>query len=471
MRSTEAMDTVAIIGGGISGLSSAFYLQEEARRSGKKLNIVLIEKSDKLGGKINTLQKEGFVIEKGPDSFLSRKRAIIELAEDVGIADELVTINPQASKTYIVSDGKLHTIPKGLVLGIPTDMIAFLQSTLVSAQGKWEALKDIFKPAEPIKDDESLGLFLERRIGREIVEKIAEPLLAGIYAGDLRQLSLKATFPYFAEYEQQYNSIILGSRDNRRKQAEANKGKVPPTFMTFKRGLSSLVNAVQEKLEDVTIKLNSGVNKLEKSDNGYIVHLDDGTTLDTKAVIMTTPAFHAKTLLSPYVDTAALDHIRYVSVANVVMAFNKNELGIDFDGSGFLVPHSENMHITACTWTSKKWLHTAPDDKVLMRCYVGHSDDQQSILLDDDALIEAVKADIKKLLPIKAEPIFTEITRLNSSMPQYPVGHVQATAALFEQLEEKLNGVFVTGAAFDGVGLPDCIRQGKQVAMEVMKKM
>src|SRR5690606_8760630 len=166
MRSTEAMDTVAIIGGGISGLSSAFYLQKEARESGKKLKIMLFEHSDKLGGKINTLQKEGFVIEKGPDSFLSRKKAIIELAEEVGIADSIVPINPQASKTYIVSDGQLHTIPKGLVLGIPTDMLAFLQSTLVSAEGKWEAIKDIFKPAATKQEDESLGLFLERRIGR-----------------------------------------------------------------------------------------------------------------------------------------------------------------------------------------------------------------------------------------------------------------------------------------------------------------
>lgn len=470
MRSTETIDTVAIIGGGISGLSSAFYLQKFARESGKKLNIVLLEQGEKLGGKINTLTKEGFVIEKGPDSFLSRKRAIIDLAEDVGIDDEIVSINPQAAKTYIVSDGKLHTIPKGLVLGIPTDMIAFLQSSLVSAQGKWEALQDIFKPAQPKQDDESLGLFLERRIGRELVEKIAEPLLAGIYAGDLRKLSLQATFPYFSDYEQQYNSIIIGSRHNRRLQAEANKGKLPPTFMTFKRGLSSLVAAVEQKLTNVDVKLNCGVEKMDKLDNGYQLTLQDGTTLDANAVIVTTPAFHAKTLLSPFVDVQALENIRYVSVANVVMAFNKEELGVDFDGSGFLVPHSEKMHITACTWTSKKWLHTAPDDKVLLRCYVGHSDDQQSILLDDEALIAAVKADVRTLLPIQAEPIFTEITRLNHSMPQYPVGHVQSTNQLIAQLDAELKGVYITGAAFDGVGLPDCIRQGKALASKVFEQ-
>lgn len=467
MRSTEAMDTVAIIGGGISGLSSAFYLQKEARESGKKLKIMLFEHSDKLGGKINTLQKEGFVIEKGPDSFLSRKKAIIELAEEVGIADSIVSINPQASKTYIVSDGQLHTIPKGLVLGIPTDMLAFLQSTLVSTEGKWEAIKDIFKPAATKQEDESLGLFLERRIGRELVEKIAEPLLAGIYAGDLRKLSLQATFPYFLDYEQQYGSLILGSRQNRRIQAEANKGQLPPTFMTFKHGLSSLVEAVSAKLTDVDIHLNSTVTKLEKLDSGYRIHLADETTVAVNSVIVTTPAFHAKQLLAPYVDISALEQIRYVSVANVVMAFNKSELGIEFDGSGFLVPHAEQMHITACTWTSKKWLHTAPDDKVLVRCYVGHSEDQQSILLDDDALVEAVKSDIKKLLPIKAEPIFTEITRLNNAMPQYPIGHVTNTKQLKDNMAEKLPGILITGAAFDGVGLPDCIRQGKDCAKQI----
>lgn len=469
MRSTEAVDTVAIIGGGISGLSSAFYLQKEARESGKKVNIILLEQGDRLGGKINTLIKEGFVIEKGPDSFLSRKRAIIDLAEEVGFADEIVSINPQAAKTYIVSEGRLHTIPKGLVLGIPTDIIAFLQSSLVSANGKWEALKDIFMPASPKLEDESLGLFLERRIGRELVAKIAEPLLAGIYAGDLRKLSLQATFPYFSDYEQQFGSLILGSRQSRRMQAEANKGQLPPTFMTFKRGLSSLVSAVINQLNDVDIRLNSAVEKLEKKDSGYTLSMQDGTQLDVTSVIVTTPAFHAKKLLSPYVDIQALEQIRYVSVANVVLAFNKDELGIDFDGSGFLVPHAENMHITACTWTSKKWLHTAPDDKVLMRCYVGHSEDQQSILLDDSALVEAVKKDIRKLLPIKAEPIFTEVTRLNQSMPQYPVGHVHATKQLKQQMEQHLSGVFITGAAFDGVGLPDCIRQGKAIANEALK--
>jgi len=469
MRSTEAIDTIAIIGGGISGLSSAFYLQKEARESGRKLNIILLEQSNKLGGKINTLTKDNFVIEKGPDSFLSRKRAIIDLAHEVGLADDIVSINPQATKTYIVSDGKLHTIPKGLVLGIPTDMISFLQSSLISASGKWEALKDIFKPAQSKQDDESLGLFLERRIGRELVEKIAEPLLAGIYAGDLRKLSLQATFPYFSDYEQQYGSIILGSRQNRRLQAEMNKGQLPPTFMTFKKGLSSLVNAVVEQLTDVDIRLNHTVDRIDLKDSGYLVQLKDGASLPVNSVIITTPAFHAKQLLSPFVDVTALDKIRYVSVANVVLAFNKAELGIDFDGSGFLVPHSENMHITACTWTSKKWLHTAPEDKVLMRCYVGHSEDQQSILLDDDALVEAVKSDIKKLLPIKAEPIFTEITRLYHSMPQYPIGHVDMTKQLKNNLEQKLPGVLITGAAFDGVGLPDCIRQGKDIANQALQ--
>lgn len=179
---------------------------------------------------------------------------------------------------------------------------------------------------------------------------------------------------------------------------------------------------------------------------------------------MTTPAYAAHDLLKEHIENRMLEAIRYVSVANVVLAFDKSTIDVQFDGSGFLVPRSEGLRITACTWTSNKWLHSTPDDKVLVRCYVGHSEDQESIKLDDEALVAAVREDIEKAIGLKATPIFTEITRLNRSMPQYPVGHVQAIRELRTELNEKLPGVWVTGAAFDGVGLPDCIRQGKEAA-------
>lgn len=464
MRRADSIDTVVVIGGGISGLSSAFYLQRMARESGKQLEIVLVEAEDHVGGKINTLRKNGFVIEKGPDSFLSRKLPIIELAHDLGIENELVSTNPKASKTYIMKESWLHQMPQGLVLGIPTEIIPFLKSSLISSKGKLQALTDLIKPAAPAENDESLGGFLARRLGDEIVTHIAEPLLAGIYAGNLYQLSLNATFPQFAQAEKEFGSLILGSRHNRRVNAEQNKGKQPATFMTFRNGLMTMVDALEKELEDISFKLNTKVVALHKQENNYKVELQNGDVVEANAVIITTPAFAAQPLLTPHIHNDSLGKIRYVSVANVVMAFDANNFNINFDGSGFLIPHSEGLHITACTWTSNKWLHSAPDSKVLLRCYVGHGDDQKSILLDDEQMIEAVRRDLEKTIDLKSEPIFTEVTRLNRSMPQYPVGHLDNIKNLRDEMSQKLPGVWVTGAAFDGVGLPDCIRQGKEAA-------
>lgn len=474
MRSAESIDTIVVIGGGISGLSSAFYLRKKAKEQGKKLRIELIEAAPGLGGKINTLHKEGFVIEKGPDSFLSRKLPIIELAHDLGISDQLVPTNTKAAKTYIMKHGKLHEMPKGLMLGIPTSILPFLATELVSGQGKLAALADLLKAPEPRTEDESLGGFLARRIGDEIVTSIAEPLLAGIYAGDLYKLSLQATFPQFAQYEREHGSIILGSRHSRALAAQNNKGKQPATFMTFKQGLTTMVDALQRELQDISVRIGTKVETLKKlepeqreDDNAapqYELSLSNGEKLQACSVIITTPAFSAQQLLQPHIESPLLSSIRYVSVANVVMAFDKESFDVAFDGSGFLVPRSEGLHITACTWTSNKWLHSASDDKVLLRCYVGHSEDQQSVLLADEELIAAVRSDLQKVIGLQAKPIFTEITRLNDSMPQYPVGHVAAIRNFRIELNEKLPGVWVTGAAFDGVGLPDCIRQGKEAA-------
>lgn len=469
MRSTDSIDTVVVIGGGISGLSSAFYLQSMARESGKQLEIVLIEAEDHLGGKINTLRKDGFVIEKGPDSFLSRKLPIIELAHDLGIEGELVATNPKASKTYIMKESWLHLMPPGLVLGVPTEIIPFLKTGLVSAEGKLQALSDLIKPATPAENDESLGDFLARRLGNEMVTHIAEPLLAGIYAGNLYELSLNATFPQFAQAEKEFGSLIVGSRHNRRDAAEQNKGKNPATFMTFRNGLTTMVEALKRELSGTTIKLNGKAVALHKEDNDYEVELQYGERVRATAVIMTTPAFAAQPILTPHIQNDSLGKIRYVSVANVVMAFDEKNFDVKFDGSGFLIPHSEGLHITACTWTSNKWLHSAPEGKVLLRCYVGHADDQQSILLNDEQIVAAVRRDIEKAIGLKSQPIFTEITRLNHSMPQYPVGHLDNITDLRNEMSQKLPGVWVTGAAFDGVGLPDCIRQGKEAASAIIQ--
>ncbi|WP_138753260.1 protoporphyrinogen oxidase [Paenibacillus sinopodophylli] len=487
MRRIGNPDRIVIIGGGISGLSSAFYLQREAERQGRELAITIVDSAPALGGKINTLQRDGFVIEKGPDSFLARKLAIIDLATELGLENELTTTNPGAKKTYILHQRKLHAMPAGLVLGVPTEIGPFVKTGLLSWGGKLRALLDLVLPARKEETDESLGGFLERRVGSQVMRRIAEPLLAGIYAGDLKKLSLQATFPQFAASERKHGSLIRGMQENRKAAAAAStlpavaKGN---TFLTFKGGLSTLVGALDLALSQVERRLGTKVTAVTRNDEAaenehgenpgsgdhakYEILLDSGEKLQADRIVMTAPAYNAAELLEPLTDCSELKTVNYVSVANVVMAFEKSTFGLDFDGSGFVVPRSEGLRITACTWTSNKWLHTSPQDKVLLRCYVGRSGDEDCVKLPDAELIKAVRRDIEETMGIKAEPTFVEITRLPKSMPQYPVGHVDHMKRLRERFERELPGLWITGAAFDGVGLPDCIRQGKEAAQAIL---
>ncbi|GGG15675.1 protoporphyrinogen oxidase [Paenibacillus abyssi] len=509
MRSTGHTDRIVIIGGGISGLSSAFYLMRQAQEQGRPIKVTIVEAADSLGGKINTLRRDGFVIEKGPDSFLARKLPIIELTRELGLENELAATNPAAKKTYILNRGKLHPMPPGLVLGIPTEIMPFAKSNLLSVKGKLRALLDFVLPKRLGTDDESIGGFLERRVGTEVMERVAEPLLAGIYAGELRKLSLRATFPQFREAELKHGSLIRGMRANR-KAGTAAQSRMPAVaknsvFLTYRNGLSTLVDALDKTLADVDRRMGTKVKAIYRVEEAverisgviaqpqaeaqagkkpggiadmqpeatprYMIELDSGEQLAAEAIIMTAPAFSAAELISPHMDASELEAIRYVSVANVVLAFDKATFGLEFDGSGFVVPRTEGRHITACTWTSAKWLHSSPGDKVLLRCYVGRSGDEESVSLPDEQLKALVCKDIEEIMGITAEPLFVEITRLHRSMPQYPVGHVENMARLRQRAAEKLPCVWITGAAFDGVGLPDCVRQGKEAAKQTLHNL
>lgn len=457
---------IAVIGGGLSGLTAAHYVRKLYREAGLLPEITLIEKEKVLGGKIETLRKEGFVIEKGPDSFLARKTAMSDLAKELGLGDELVTTNPNAKKTYILQRGKLHPMPAGLVLGIPTELKPFLQSGLVSLSGKLRAMMDFVIPPRRSTEDESLGDLIERRLGTEVLENMTEPLLAGIYAGDMRKISLQATFPQFGEVERKYGSLIRGMTTGR-KPVETHTGTKKSAFLTFRGGLQSMIEALIEQLQDSRQITGTGAVRISIRDEAsssaarYEIELENGERLEADDIYITVQNFVAAGLLRPHVDVSALDAVNYVSVANVVMAFDKREINTEYDGSGFLVPRKEGRNITACTWTSTKWLHTSPEDKVLLRCYVGRSGDEQNVDLPDEALAGLVRKDLKEIMGIGAAPLFTEITRLRSSMPQYPVGHPGRIAGLRSELAQKLPGVYAFGAGYDGIGMPDCIKQAK----------
>ncbi|ASS74789.1 protoporphyrinogen oxidase [Tumebacillus algifaecis] len=478
----QQVKTVVVIGGGITGMSTAYYLEQKAREQGIALQVYLLEADDKLGGKVQTVRRDGFVIEAGPDSFLARKPAGVKLCRELGIDDELVGTNPNARKTYILHQGKLHRIPQGLNIGVPTQFVPFATTGLLSWGGKLRAGLDLIKPKSERKGDESLGAFLERRLGNEVVDRLAEPLLAGIYAGDLRKLSMRATFPQYEQLEQKYGSLIRGmlaqakeakAQANAATQAEGAAAVRPlpnSVFLTFNTGLHRLIERLEAAYEHTEVRKNTRVEQVEaRTEGGYSVRMDNGSTLEADAVVITTSTYDAAGILpSSFSAKTQLTHVPYVSVATVVFAFDQGVIDFPFDASGFVVPKKEGRTITAATWTSSKWLHTAQDGKVLMRFYVGRGGDEAIVDEPDEEIIRRVRIDLKETMGITADPSFSIVTRWRRAMPQYTVGHLDRIKTFVEQAESEMPGVYFAGGGYTGLGIPDCIAQGTTTAEQVL---
>ncbi|MCS1351981.1 protoporphyrinogen oxidase [Mechercharimyces sp. CAU 1602] len=463
------MKRVAIIGGGLTGLTTAYYLQRLQTESGQPpLSITLIEARSHLGGKIETEYHDDFVIERGPDSFLERKQAAAELVTELGMEKEL--IRNETGQAYILKRGRLHPIPEGAVMGIPTRLAPFVTTSLISPLGKLRAAADLFLPPTSRDHDISVGQFFRRRLGDDVVTQVIEPLLSGIYAGDMNRLSLTATFPQFIEMEAQYRSLILGMKKTR---PEAGRAKKKGQFLTLKKGLSSLVQALENSLRATcTLRTQTQVRHVVKTGQGYELTLRDGETLATDAVVMAVPHAVTQRLLggSPYLDPLTKD-IKPTTVATVALGYRKEDAPLQLEGTGFVVPRTEPTSITACTWTHKKWPHTTPANKALLRAYVGRSGNEEIVDLSDEEIVSLVREDIRAILSIDKEPLFYKVTRWRDSMPQYEVGHTAWLQTVRSHLYEHFPRLFVAGASYDGVGLPDCIESGKQAAENVFKQI
>ncbi|MFB6465241.1 protoporphyrinogen oxidase [Cytobacillus sp. Hz8] len=468
----EQKRTVVVVGGGITGLSTAFYLQKKARENNLLLDVKLVEASARLGGKIQTYHKDGFVIEKGPDSFLERKQSASRLAKEVGLEKEL--INNATGKSFVLVQDRLYSMPGGSIMGIPTQIAPFVTTGLFSFPGKLRAAADFILPRSNPTEDQSLGQFFRRRLGDEVVENLIEPLLSGIYAGDIDQMSLMSTFPQFYEVEQKYRSLVLGMKKSspapKKKPEEKAQSstKKKGMFLTFKTGLQTLVEAVEAKLEPNSVIKGTKVEHIDKDGTKYHIQLNNGEILDADSIVLSIPHKVVPSIFSQYEFFQPFNHVPSTSVATVALVFPQKAIKKDIDGTGFVVSRNSDYTITAVTWNHKKWPHTTPEGKVTLRCYVGRAGDETVVELSDDQIVKVVLEDLNKTMDITMEPDFFVVSRWKEAMPQYTVGHKKRMETIKKHLQEELPGIFLAGGSYEGLGIPDCIDQGEAAVVKVL---
>jgi len=457
------MKRVAIIGGGISGLSAAYYL-EKARRSGATVEYTLFEASPRLGGVLKTQRLHDCVIEAGPDSFLSAKPWATELAREVGLQDELIGSNDFQRKTFILNNGRLTEMPDGIQMIVPTKAWPVASSPLLSLSTKLRMMREYFAPPEPLADgrDESVASFVERHFGGEVVSKLAAPLLAGVYGGDASQLSARAVLPHFVALESKHRSLVRGILHSR---SNSNSAAPTPIFTSFKRGMQQFVDAIAAQLQPESIALNCAAKNIEL-DGEWAVISDQGRCDKFSDLLLALPAYaSAKLMQSQDADLShILESIRYSDSVTVALGYPANSVGKAAlpGGFGFLVPRNEDRAMMACTFVQNKFNHRVPDDYVLLRAFSSgagnHSDAElQSIL----------QKELKDILGIDSPPEFVSIARWPQAMAQYEVGHLEKVAAI-EKLASRIPHFALIGNAYRGIGIPDCVREGKQAVVNIL---
>lgn len=439
---------VVIVGGGIAGLAAAWELHARGCRP------LVLEQRERPGGVIFTERADGFVIDAGPDALLAQKPAGLALARELGLGDRLV---PSQQRTaFVLWRGRLVPLPDASQLGLPTRLRALAASRLLSWRGK---LRLVLEPLVPRGDraDEAIGAFIGRRFGREVMERIAEPLLAGIHAGDVNRLSMRALFPRLVEAEHTHGSVLRGLRS---RHAPAAAGSA---FVSLPGGLGELVAALVDRLPPGTVRCSAPAIRIDGR-GPYRVEAPGGP-IDARALVLAVPAWAAASLLDPIDEPLAAfcRSIPYVSTATVALGFRRRDVGHPLRGSGFVVPRAERRAPLAVTWVSSKWAGRAPEGTVLLRVFYGGARDPDALAATDEDLQQAAVAVLAPLLDLRADPILVRVYRWPRGTAQYEVGHLERLAAFDERLTGR-PGLFVTGSGFRGTGIPDCIGDARAVA-------
>jgi oxygen-dependent protoporphyrinogen oxidase len=467
-----AVPRIAVIGGGVTGLAAAYRLHELAAAHELPVETVVLEGGAHVGGALETIRDGGFVIETGADSILSEKPWALNLARRLGLEAEIIGTQERFRRTYVVRKGKLVAIPDGFALVAPALLRQALRSPLFSLRGKLRILFEPLVPRRRSRHDESLARFVRRRIGREVLERVAQPLAAGIFTGDPAMLSAAATMPRFVEMERRYGSLIRGLRaSSRGRRATPESGARWSLFISFINGVAQLTDTLAMRLGN-NVRCRTRVVALERQQPAerprrreWRLRIENDLSIEADAVICTIPAYAAVSLLRGHHRALAtmLDGIEYASAATVNMAFRENDVASQPQSFGFVVPAIEGRRIIAGSFSSLKYSGRAPSGTILARVFLGGALQPQIMALDDGELLAAAGEEFATLLGIRAAPLFTRLRRWPNSMPQYRVGHLQHVAAIEEQAVN-LHKFVLAGAFLHGVGIPDCVHSGESAA-------
>ena len=476
------MKRIAIIGGGISGLAAAHRVIELSTTNRQPIHVTIIEASSRLGGTIQTEHRDGFLLERGPDSFISEKPEAVALSRRLGIDSQLIQTNEQHRRSFIVRNGRLRAVPEGFQLLAPSRLWPFITSDIFSVTGKLRMSMDLLLPRRAMNGDESLASFVRRRLGREALERMAQPMVGGIYTADPEVLSLGATLPRFLEIEREHRSLLLGMwRRGRAAKSETGvSGARYSLFLSFDEGMQVLVDALQKRIADCRlpiadfkseIQMKTKVESLDQTKaNTWLIRTESGETFEADAVCLAVPAYVAAPLLNrtaPQISSR-LSQIKFASTATINLGYSRAAIGHKLDGFGFVVPFIEKRSLIACTFSSVKFSGRAPKDLVLLRAFVGGALQPEMLTLDEAEIVKSVDTDLRDLLGITGQPLFSDVSFWNNSMPQYEVGHLDR----IEQIESevsKVAGLTLAGNSYRGAGIPDCIRSGEMAAELMMR--
>lgn len=455
------MKTVVVIGGGITGLSTMYYLQKAAKEKSLDLSFILIEAEKTLGGKIHTVYEKGFTIEAGADSIVVRKENIASFIKEINLEEQVVY--NATGKSFLHTDKGLKLIPEDSMFGIPMSLESLAKTKLISAEGKVEALKDFYTKNETFTKDDSVGSFLESFLGKELVENQIAPVLSGVYSGNVNDLTIASTLPFLIDYKNKYGSIIKGFEENK----ATFKGSSNVKFLSFRNGLSTIIDRLEEILVD-SVKMVKGVQaeKIEKGTESYKVTLANGTEIETDYLVLTTPDTVSKQLLHDAELNEEFDQFKSKSIISVYLGFDIPDSQLPKDGTGFIVTKSSNLVCGACTWTSRKWSHTSSNNHLLVRLFYKDSSPHYEKMsnMTETELKEMALADIKNSLGITGEPVISEVTKWQGKMPHYHMAHHQIVQSLKEKMATKYPNIMLAGSSYYGAGIPDCIANGEHTA-------